>query len=195
MDAVSILVLINLIVSTSANWGGARKGLKTSITKVDERPVTYLQKIPPNVSALVFVLIILSFFGVGILNDYADEKYLYIRTVGLLFYIVFSWLQIKSYKSLGEYYTQDIAILKNHKLVTKGPYTFIRHPQYLSQILSDLGAGLALGSYLIVPVTLLLELPLFVMRAGLEDKLLEKRFGEEYINYKKSTPFMIPFIR
>lgn len=195
MDAVSILVLINLIVSTSANWGGARKGLKTSITKVDERPVTYLQKIPPNVSALVFVLIILSFFGVGILNDYADEKYLYIRTVGLLFYIVFSWLQIKSYKSLGEYYTQDIAILKNHKLVTKGPYKFIRHPQYLSQILSDLGAGLALGSYLIVPVTLLLELPLFVMRAGLEDKLLEKRFGEEYVNYKKSTPFMIPFIR
>jgi protein-S-isoprenylcysteine O-methyltransferase Ste14 len=195
MDAISILVLINLIVSTSANWGGARKGLKTSITKVDERPVTYLQKIPPNVSALVFVLIILSFFGVGILNDYADEKYLYIRTIGLLLYVAFSWLQIKSYKTLGDYYTQDIAILKNHKLVTKGPYKFIRHPQYLSQILSDLGAGLALGSFLIVPIALLLELPLFILRAGLEDKLLEKRFGEEYVNYKKSTPFMIPFIR
>ncbi|AFN73915.1 putative isoprenylcysteine carboxyl methyltransferase [Melioribacter roseus P3M-2] len=195
MDAISILVLINLIVSTSANWGGARKGLKTSITKATELPVTYLQKIPPNVSALVFVLIILSFFGVGILNDYADEKYLYIRTIGLLLYVVFSWLQIKSYKTLGDYYTQDIAILKNHQLVTKGPYKFIRHPQYLSQILSDLGAGLALGSFLIVPIALLLELPLFVLRAGLEDKLLEKRFGEEYLNYKKSTPFMIPFIR
>ncbi len=194
MDAISILVLINLIVSSSANWSGARKGLKTSITKVVERPVTYLQKIPPNISALILVLIILSFFGVGTLNNSHDEKLLYPRTIGLLLYIIFSWLQIKSYKTLGNYYTQDVAILKNHKLITNGPYKFIRHPQYLSQVLSDLGAGLAFASYLIIPIVLMVELPLFVLRAILEDKLLEKHLGEEYTNYKKSTPFMIPFI-
>lgn len=194
MDAISILVLINLIVSSSANWSGARRGLKTSITKVVERPVTYLQKIPPNISALILVLIILSFFGVGTLNNSHDEKLLYPRTIGLLLYIIFSWLQIKSYKTLGNYYTQDLAILKNHKLITNGPYKFIRHPQYLSQVLSDLGAGLAFASYLIIPIVLMAELPLFVLRAILEDKLLEKHLGEEYTNYKKSTPFMIPFI-
>jgi protein-S-isoprenylcysteine O-methyltransferase Ste14 len=57
-----------------------------------------------------------------------------------------------------------------------------------------LGAGLALLSYLVVPVVILIELPLFIMRAALEDKLLKKHFGDEYSTYKKRSGFMIPFV-
>ncbi|MHB9040989.1 MAG: methyltransferase family protein [Melioribacteraceae bacterium] len=84
--------------------------------------------------------------------------------------------------------------MKDHKLITGGIYKFIRHPQYLSQLLSDLGAGLALLSYIVVPVVVLIEIPLFIMRAVLEDKLLQKHFGEEYSAYKKRSGFIIPFV-
>ena len=95
---------------------------------------------------------------------------------------------------MGENYSQEVVVTKKQALVTKGPYKTMRHPQYIFQLLSDIGAGIALMSYLVVPVVLLVQLPLFIMRAALEEKLLIKRFGDEYKNYKKRTGFIIPFI-
>jgi len=178
----------------SANWGGAKKGLKTSLTRVVERPVTYLQKIPPNVAALTFILIILGIMKVGVLADVYQKELLLFRIMGLMVFVVFSWIQIHSYKSLGKYYTQDIVILNEHKLISTGIYKYLRHPQYVSQILSDLGAGIALLSYLIIPVVLFIQLPLFILRAKDEEILLEKYFKKDFLEYRKKSGFFIPFI-
>lgn len=193
-NAINILVAINLLVSMSANFSGARKGLKISITKVVERPVTFLQAFPPNVAALVLVLTIISISNLGTLTAEYESKFFTVRIVGLIMFVVFSWLQVVAYKSLKNSYAQEVVIMKDHKLITNGIYKFIRHPQYLSQLLSDLGVGLALLSYIVVPVVVLIELPLFIMRAVLEDKLLQKYFGEEYSAYKKRSGFIIPFV-
>jgi protein-S-isoprenylcysteine O-methyltransferase Ste14 len=193
MDPINLLTAINLFVTMSANFSGAKKGFKTSITKVTERPKTYLQKFPPNLAALILVLIILGVFKVGTLTGQYEVHFNTFRIIGLVIF-VFSWIQIWSYKLLGSSYSQDIIIQKNHKIITAGIYKIIRHPQYLSQILSDLGAAVALMSYIALPFIILLEIPLFIMRAMLEDKLLKKHFGEEYLSYKNKSGFMIPFI-
>ncbi len=192
MDPVNLLVAINLFVSISANYSGAKKGLKTSITKVVDRPVTFLQKLPPNFSALILVLIIAGVFKVASLSGNKELETL--RYVGLCIFIIFSWLQVLAYKNLGTNYAPDIVVLKDHKLVTSGVYKFVRHPQYVGQILSDLGAGLALLNYIVVPLVLLVELPLFIMRAKNEERLLEKHFKEDFLKYKKRSGFIIPFI-
>lgn len=192
MDPINLITAIILFVSITANWGGAKKGLKTSITKVVEKPDTFLQTTPPNISALILILIILGIFGVGTLHLENENKLL--RIVGLLMFALFSWLQIAAYKSLGNSYAPDIVILKDHKLHTKGLYRFIRHPQYLGQILSDLGAGIALLSYMVFPLVIFVEIPLFLMRAKAEEKILSKYFKEEYSEYKKKSGFILPFI-
>ncbi len=194
MDPINLLVAINLFVSMSANYSGAKKGFKTSITKVAERPKTFLQNIPPNIAALILVLIILSIFKVGTLTGSYEKEFANVRYIGLGMFIVFSWLQVLAYKSLGNFYAQDIVIMREHKLVSSGLYKYLRHPQYISQILSDLGAGLALMSYLIVPLVLLIELPLFILRARLEENLLRNHFGDEFLKYKKRSGFFIPFL-
>jgi protein-S-isoprenylcysteine O-methyltransferase Ste14 len=194
MDAINLLVAINLFVSLSANYSGAKKGLKTSITKVVERPVTFLQKVPPNTAAIILVLTILSVFKVGTLPVEYEVQYQTLRIIGLGMFIIFSWIQVWAYKSLGKFYAQDIVILKEHKLVTSGPYKIIRHPQYVSQFLSDLGAGLALLSFTVTPLVVIIELPLFVMRAIEEDRLLRKHFNVDFDTYKKRSGFMLPFI-
>jgi protein-S-isoprenylcysteine O-methyltransferase Ste14 len=84
-------------------------------------------------------------------------------------------------------------IKKNHELVTKGPYKIIRHPQYLCQILLDLGATAATLGY-VIGLLALIEIPIYIMRASMEDKLLAKYFSEKFSDYKKKSGFMIPFI-
>jgi protein-S-isoprenylcysteine O-methyltransferase Ste14 len=84
-------------------------------------------------------------------------------------------------------------IKKKHELVSKGPYNIIRHPQYLCQIILDLGATAATLGYVVGLLTLI-EIPIYIMRASVEDKLLAKYFVEKFSDYKKKSGFMIPFI-
>ncbi|MFC2082292.1 methyltransferase family protein [Bacteroidota bacterium] len=194
MDAINILIGINLFVTLTSQISAAKKGIKTSLSKVAKRPKTYLQKVPPNISAVITLLIVMGIFDMGILQPENYEQFLVWRVAGLIVFVVFSWLQIKVFKSLGSNYSQEVVILKEHELHTSGAYKVIRHPQYLCQILSDLGAGIALMSYLVVPVVILAELPLFLMRASYEDKMLGEHFGDEFLEYKKKSGFILPFI-
>jgi len=70
------------------------------------------------------------------------------------------------------------------KLVTKGPYRRTRNPLYLSVTLVYGGVGVlanALWAILLLPAVLI------VMRCGVierEERYLERKFGEEYLEYK-----------
>jgi len=191
MDPINIIILLNIIATFGANVTGAKRGLKSTVSEVKEKPKTFLQKFPPVVSMLSLVALILAVFQIGTL-DYLEE-YDIIRYIGLSVYLVFSWVQVWSFKTLGDNYSQEIMIKKNHELITKGPFKIIRHPQYICQILLNLGATAATFSYIVGFFTLI-EIPIYIMRASLEDKLLAKYFTEKFSDYKKKSGFMIPFI-
>jgi protein-S-isoprenylcysteine O-methyltransferase Ste14 len=191
MDQINLIAGLNIIAAFAANLGGAKKGLRTSIIGTKEKPKTYLQSIPLMLSALTLVALILAVFQIGTF-EYKNSFQL-LRLIGLAAYVVFSWIQIWAYKTMGENYAQEILIFKDHKMVEKGPFGIVRHPQYISQILLDLGAGIATLSYILIPLALL-EIPLLILRAELEEKLLSKNFKDKFESYKKKTGFMIPFV-
>lgn len=193
-NAINILVGVILVVTIAANFSAARKGFKQTITKYVIKPKTFLQQIPPNVAAFILILEIFGVFKIGTIDTSDSEQYFYLRVIGLAVFALFSYLQIQVHKNLGSNYSQEIAIVKDHQLVTNKFYRLIRHPQYLSQVLSDLGAGIALAGIIIIPLVILVELPLFLLRARREDELLENHFGEEWVDYKKKSGFIIPFI-
>ena len=69
-------------------------------------------------------------------------------------------------------------------LVTNGLYKISRNPMYLGMLIILLGFGIYLGS-----LTPFLVLPAFYfviteMQIKPEEKMLEKKFGEEYLDYK-----------
>jgi protein-S-isoprenylcysteine O-methyltransferase Ste14 len=194
MDPINIIVGLNIIASFGANLTGAKKGLKSTVTPVKERSKTYLQKLPLALATLTLVVLILSVCQVGTLS-YPENLHLNnYRITGLIIYLLFSWIQIWSYKSLGQSYSQEIVVFKDHKLAQKGPFRFIRHPQYLSQMLVDLGGAAATLSYILLPLAVI-QIPILIIRASFEEKLLSKHFKEEFEQYKKSRGFMIPFIK
>ncbi|MFO7526733.1 MAG: isoprenylcysteine carboxylmethyltransferase family protein [Ignavibacteriaceae bacterium] len=191
MDPINIVIGLNIIATFGANYSGAKKGFKSKVGAFKDKPKTYLQWLPLTFSTLTLLLLIISVFQLGTI-EYTEE-YQMIRYIGLAFYLLFSWMQVWAFKVLGDNYSQEILIIKNHQLVTKGPFKLIRHPQYLSQILMDLGAAAATLSFILLPIALI-QIPFLFMRAELEDNLLQKHFSEDWKSYKQKTGSFLPFI-
>jgi protein-S-isoprenylcysteine O-methyltransferase Ste14 len=74
------------------------------------------------------------------------------------------------------------------ELVTWGLYSKIRNPIYLFSGLLILGVLIALH-YRYAFLLLLILVPVQIVRAREEAKVLEARFGEEYRKYRKGTWF------
>lgn len=96
--------------------------------------------------------------------------------------------------TLGRYFTVDVAIRSDHKIVRKGMYKYMRHPSYLGSLLSFLGNGFALNSWFGLVIGFVPVLLTFLYRMKVEEELLVTNFGQEYKDYKKETWRLIPFV-
>lgn len=79
------------------------------------------------------------------------------------------------------------------KVVTTGLYGYIRHPLYLSLILLGSGAMLKDPGYIQIILALISFIAL-VLTAGVEEKEMIKKFGDEYREYMKKTKMFFPYI-
>lgn len=76
-----------------------------------------------------------------------------------------------------------------------GPYSYIRNPLYVGNMFLYVGLTLIAGSPNIFLVTLTTFTFFFIQYSliiSLEEEALEKKFGDEYVNYKKEVPSIIP---
>jgi protein-S-isoprenylcysteine O-methyltransferase Ste14 len=76
-----------------------------------------------------------------------------------------------------------IEIAENQKVISSGPYAFVRHPMYASGILYLLGTPLALGSYWgLVPLVAMM--PLLIWRLLAEERFLARNLPG-YTEYRR----------
>lgn len=78
------------------------------------------------------------------------------------------------------------------RLVTQGPYAFSRNPMTLGALLMYLGIGFWLGSGLVIVLTVVVFSALLTFIYIHETRELAERFGEEYLEYKRRIPFLLP---
>ncbi|KAI0086921.1 ICMT-domain-containing protein [Irpex rosettiformis] len=123
-------------------------------------------------------------------------------------------LRVACYRELGRFFTWDLSIKPDQKLITTGPYSVVRHPAYTGNCLIALGLVLAqvsggswftecggygspwtrafaavwLGWHLSKPY-------LLGKRVTVEDEVLRREFGERWDEYAKRTPYrLFPFV-
>lgn len=70
------------------------------------------------------------------------------------------------------------------KLITKGPFSFSRHPMYLGFVSILIGISMALGSLLSFLAPILMYITLEIKFIRYEEKQMEKAFGKKYLDYK-----------
>jgi len=81
-------------------------------------------------------------------------------------------------------------MVEDHRLVTWGPYRYVRHPSYLGYFLMFCGFFLLwLNLIALLP---LIAIPGYVKAATREEELLIRRFGEDYRRYQERTGRFFP---
>jgi protein-S-isoprenylcysteine O-methyltransferase Ste14 len=103
-------------------------------------------------------------------------------------YFLFMWSVIARGR-----YSVSWEMPEDQKLVTWGPYRYVRHPSYLGYFL------LFIGFFLLLPNLLTLfpfcAIPSYYKITFHEEKLLARRFGHAFIEYQKKTGRLFPKIR
>ena len=117
-----------------------------------------------------------------------------IAYMGVMIIIVGIVLRLLVILTLGRFFTVDVTIKQDHHLKKDGFFRYLRHPSYFASLLSFVGFGLSLNNWASIAIVTISILIAFIKRIQVEEKALVERFGEEYIDYRKSTKGLIPFI-
>jgi protein-S-isoprenylcysteine O-methyltransferase len=93
---------------------------------------------------------------------------------------------------LGRFFTVDVQIARDHRLVQTGPFRVLRHPSYTGVLLAFVGFGLSLANWaafliLMLPITMAL-----MHRMTVEEDALRRALGQTYVDYMARTKRLIP---
>jgi protein-S-isoprenylcysteine O-methyltransferase Ste14 len=91
----------------------------------------------------------------------------------------------------GKGSSRGVAFEQTSRLVTNGPYRYIRHPLYASLILLVWGMAMKSGSFASIFLSLLATGLLYLTALTEEGENLD-RFGEAYETYMTSTRMFVP---
>jgi protein-S-isoprenylcysteine O-methyltransferase Ste14 len=104
------------------------------------------------------------------------------------FFALGAWLGIKGVNET------TLKVAETHKsveIVTTGVNSIVRHPQYLGGLLAHIGFSfLWSGLYSLLSTPAVVAVVYLISRK--EETELAKEFGQEYLNYKKKTPILLP---
>ncbi len=95
---------------------------------------------------------------------------------------------------LGRFFSRTLDVQSGQKIIEAGPYRYVRHPSYTGILLFCVGMGLAVASW----VAVLIALAVFAVAFGywiyVEEKILVRELGSNYVDYMKRTKRLIPKI-
>ncbi len=117
----------------------------------------------------------------------------FIGIIGLVFCILGAIIACWSRYKLGRNWSLSVQKKENHELIHSGIYKIVRHPIYTGLLLLFIGNTIIVGDYRGIIAVLIVFIS-FWLKLTKEEKLLTENFGSQYIEYRKKTKALIPYI-
>ncbi|KAF5371772.1 hypothetical protein D9758_003363 [Tetrapyrgos nigripes] len=130
--------------------------------------------------------------------------------IGIVLVYVGSLIRYTCFKYLGRFFTFELAIRENHKLITSGPYSIVRHPAYSAIFFLVLGQYALLfgeGSFLrasgrlegVFGMLLFYSLTIswmwglvgFIRRTDVEDDALRNQFKKDWEDWERRVKWKL----
>jgi len=188
MEARHLIPILTLIVS--AAW---------AVAEVMSLPKSRKQLDIPRGDWLTAALGLVPVIGVGlaILSQYffTPEKFYPVLIIPSLL-LCFAGIGLRTWSKLvlGRFYTFAIGLTEGHRILTGGPYRFVRHPLYLGTFLAIAGFPLLTQSWAALCVLTIPTALLYGLRLVREDAYLVENLGPDYRDYAQRTARLIPFV-
>ena len=106
--------------------------------------------------------------------------------------VVLLWM---THRDLGREFSQTLELKEDHRLVTTGLYSRIRHPMYTAIFLVAIAQLLLIGNVVVAPAFLIGFTILYLARIRHEEQMLLEHFGKAYKDYCLRTHRLFPALR
>ncbi len=103
-------------------------------------------------------------------------------------------LRLWAIQTLGSFFNTRVVIRQEQRLITSGPYQYLRNPSYTGTVITFLGFGVAIGNWISLVTLLVFGCIPYIRRIAIEERALAARFGHAYAEYRRKTWSLIPFI-
>jgi protein-S-isoprenylcysteine O-methyltransferase Ste14 len=116
-----------------------------------------------------------------------------LQTTGLVLFTIGLAIAILGRVQLGNNWLdiETAAVKQNQAVVSKGVYSYVRHPIYVGDLILLIGFELALNSWLVMAALVLV--PVVLRQAVREERVLLKQLPD-YNRYCQRTKRFIPFV-
>lgn len=145
---------------------------------------------------LTFALALSPFLG-GVFSRFGPTKmpaaltpYAFYGGIALI--IIGFMIRLTAIFTLRRYFTVDVAIAKDHKVIDRGLYGFVRHPSYTGSLISFFGLGLAFMNWLSLAILVIGPAIGIAYRVRVEEDALTGALGDDYRAYATRTKRFIP---
>jgi protein-S-isoprenylcysteine O-methyltransferase Ste14 len=107
--------------------------------------------------------------------------------------IIFLMWTTKVQREIGK--GTPMPLMATQKLIIQKPYSYCRNPLFFGLFNFYFGISMVIGSISSFVVVALFSTIVLTYVKLIEEKELEKRFGDDYTAYKRTTPFLIPRLK
>lgn len=149
----------------------------------EDHPGIYIP--PPLIFAAIFLIAFLIQKVIIINNSFFQKDGT--KMLGIIFFLVALYLLVRGVWKFIATGNTLITMQPASSLQSEGIYKFTRNPMYLGLIFLYLALTCAIGNWwhiIFLPILILIIEKYVIKR---EEKYLERRFGQSYLDYKKQV--------
>ena len=183
----SLLIFTFYIIYFLKLFSLKKQGIKVNNLGKKEKKAKKIIKIEITLKIFTILMFLVEVFSIII-----DDNWYYIyespvlKIIGLMLILLGDVIFFLSVYYMKTSWRVGIDETRNDKLITNGIYRISRNPAFLGFDLTYLGLALVFPNPIMIIFTIIL-IWLFDDQIMIEEEYLERKYKEEYLEYKKKT--------